>query len=175
MLLVDDEENVFAALRRLLLAEGRLVLGATSAEQALQLMARHEYSAADISNLIACAEAACDLASRKSPALSIVRSTGSPQVAANAVGKGGTRMRLADASENFPSNCRHAGWQDPVVSRPPRSMRNGTGGRSRTCVLWVQGPTGMPATHGSCIGSGGRNRTCVGCVQSAAGMPATHT
>ena len=52
---------------------------------------------------------------------------------------------------------------------------NGTRGRSRTCVLWVQSPTGMPATHGSCIGSGGRNRTCVGCVQSAAGMPATHT
>jgi hypothetical protein len=32
-------------------------------------------------------------------------------------------------------------------------------------VLWVQSPTGMPATHGSCIGSGGRNRTCVGCVR----------
>jgi hypothetical protein len=31
-------------------------------------------------------------------------------------------------------------------------------------VLWVQSPTGMPATHSSCIGSGGRNRTCVGCV-----------
>ena len=29
-------------------------------------------------------------------------------------------------------------------------------------MLWVQSPTGMPATHGSCIGSGGRDRTCVG-------------
>ena len=35
-------------------------------------------------------------------------------------------------------------------------------------MLWVQSPTGIPATHGSCIGSGGRNRTCVGCVQSHA-------
>jgi hypothetical protein len=43
-------------------------------------------------------------------------------------------------------------------------LLNGTRGRSRTCVLWVQSPTGMPATHGSCIGSGGRNRTCLGCV-----------
>jgi diguanylate cyclase (GGDEF)-like protein len=42
LLLVDDEENVIAALRRLLRAEGWLVLNATSAEQALQLMARHE-------------------------------------------------------------------------------------------------------------------------------------
>ena len=49
------------------------------------------YSAADISNLIACAECLCDLASRKSPALSIVRSPGSPEVAENAGGKGGTR------------------------------------------------------------------------------------
>ncbi|WP_284617953.1 EAL domain-containing protein [Aquabacterium humicola] len=42
LLLVDDEENILAALRRLLRAEGWLVLSATSAEQALQLMARHE-------------------------------------------------------------------------------------------------------------------------------------
>jgi CheY-like chemotaxis protein len=42
LLLVDDEENIVAALRRLLRAEGWLVLSATSAEQALQLMARHE-------------------------------------------------------------------------------------------------------------------------------------
>ena len=42
LLLVDDEENVIAALRRLLRAEGWLVLTATSAEQALQLMARHD-------------------------------------------------------------------------------------------------------------------------------------
>jgi FixJ family two-component response regulator len=42
LLLVDDEENIVASLRRLLRAEGWLVLGATSAEQALQLMARHE-------------------------------------------------------------------------------------------------------------------------------------
>ena len=49
------------------------------------------YSAADISNLIACAEKVCDLASRKSPALSIVRSAGSSQVLENVGGKGGTR------------------------------------------------------------------------------------
>jgi CheY-like chemotaxis protein len=42
LLLVDDEDNIVAALRRLLRAEGWLVLSATSAEQALQLMARHE-------------------------------------------------------------------------------------------------------------------------------------
>ena len=42
LLLVDDEENVLAALRRLLRAESWLVLSATSAEEALQLMARHE-------------------------------------------------------------------------------------------------------------------------------------
>jgi integrase len=49
------------------------------------------YSAADISSLIACAESVCDLASRKSPALSIVRSAGRLQVTENAGGKGGTR------------------------------------------------------------------------------------
>ena len=39
-------------------------------------------------------------------------------------------------------------------------------------MLWVQSPTGMPATHSSCIGSGGRNRTCVGCVRPyKAGAP----
>ncbi len=42
LLLVDDEENIVAALRRLLRAEGWQVLSANSAEQALQLMARHE-------------------------------------------------------------------------------------------------------------------------------------
>ena len=42
LLLVDDEDNIVAALRRLLRSEGWLVLSATSAEQALQLMARHE-------------------------------------------------------------------------------------------------------------------------------------
>ena len=42
LLLVDDEENIVAALRRLLRAEGWLLLSATTAEQALQLMARHE-------------------------------------------------------------------------------------------------------------------------------------
>jgi diguanylate cyclase (GGDEF)-like protein/PAS domain S-box-containing protein len=42
LLLVDDEENIVAALRRLLRNEGWLVLSATSAEQALQLLARHE-------------------------------------------------------------------------------------------------------------------------------------
>jgi len=42
LLLVDDEENIVAALRRLLRSEGWLVLSATSAEQALQLLARHE-------------------------------------------------------------------------------------------------------------------------------------
>lgn len=61
------------------------------------------------------------------------------------------------------------------TARQNRTRPNGTRGRSRTCVLWVQSPTGMPATHGSCIGSGGRNRTCVGFVQSEAGIPATHT
>jgi diguanylate cyclase (GGDEF)-like protein/PAS domain S-box-containing protein len=42
LLLVDDEENILAALRRLLRAEGWLVLSSTSAEQALEQMARHE-------------------------------------------------------------------------------------------------------------------------------------
>jgi len=42
LLLVDDEENIVAALRRLLRAEGWQLLSATSAEQALELMARHE-------------------------------------------------------------------------------------------------------------------------------------
>jgi len=42
LLLVDDEENIVAALRRLLRAEGWKVLGATSAEQALHQLARHE-------------------------------------------------------------------------------------------------------------------------------------
>ncbi|URI07930.1 EAL domain-containing protein [Aquincola tertiaricarbonis] len=42
LLLVDDEENIVAALRRLLRAEGWRLLSATSAEQALELMARHE-------------------------------------------------------------------------------------------------------------------------------------
>ena len=42
LLLVDDEENVVAALRRLLRGEGWRVLSATSAEEALQLMARNE-------------------------------------------------------------------------------------------------------------------------------------
>lgn len=42
LLLVDDEENIVAALRRLLRAEDWLLLSANSAEEALQLMARHE-------------------------------------------------------------------------------------------------------------------------------------
>lgn len=42
LLLVDDEENIVAALRRLLRAEGWQLLCATSGEQALQLMALHE-------------------------------------------------------------------------------------------------------------------------------------
>jgi diguanylate cyclase (GGDEF)-like protein/PAS domain S-box-containing protein len=42
LLLVDDEENIVAALRRVLRVEGWLVLSASSAEQALQLMALHE-------------------------------------------------------------------------------------------------------------------------------------
>jgi hypothetical protein len=42
-------------------------------------------------------------------------------------------------------------------------------------VLWVQSPTGMPATHGSCVvGSPGTSPTCVGLVQSEAGIAATH-
>lgn len=42
LLLVDDEENILAALRRLLRGEGWQVLCAHSAVEALQLMARHE-------------------------------------------------------------------------------------------------------------------------------------
>ena len=42
LMLVDDEENILSALRRLLRAEGWLLLSASSAEQALQLLARHE-------------------------------------------------------------------------------------------------------------------------------------
>ena len=42
LLLVDDEENIVAALRRLLRTEGWKVISATSAEQALEQMARHE-------------------------------------------------------------------------------------------------------------------------------------
>ena len=42
LLLVDDEENIVAALRRLLRAEGWQLLSATSAEQALHQLARHE-------------------------------------------------------------------------------------------------------------------------------------
>jgi response regulator RpfG family c-di-GMP phosphodiesterase len=42
LLLVDDEENIVAALRRMLRVESWLVLSASSAEQALQLLARHE-------------------------------------------------------------------------------------------------------------------------------------
>jgi len=49
------------------------------------------YSAADIGNLIAASEKACDLTSRKSPALSIVRSGGASQVPEIVGGKGGTR------------------------------------------------------------------------------------
>jgi len=49
------------------------------------------YSAADISSLISCAEKVCELASRKSPALSIVRSGGASQVPEISGGKGGTR------------------------------------------------------------------------------------
>jgi hypothetical protein len=49
------------------------------------------YSAADMETLIALAEKVCDLASRKSPALSIVRAGGASQVADLIGGKGGTR------------------------------------------------------------------------------------
>src|SRR6185312_2539807 len=49
------------------------------------------YSAADISNLSSCADKVCDLASRKSPALSIVRSEVASQVPEIGGGKGGTR------------------------------------------------------------------------------------
>jgi len=49
------------------------------------------YSAADIGNLIAASEKVCGFASRKSPALSIVRSGGASQVSENVGGKGGTR------------------------------------------------------------------------------------
>ena len=49
------------------------------------------YSAVDIRTLTECSEKVCDLASRKSPALSIVRSAGRSQVAENTGGKGGSR------------------------------------------------------------------------------------
>ena len=49
------------------------------------------YSAADISTLISCAKRVCNLASRKSPALSIVRSARRVQALENAGGKRGTR------------------------------------------------------------------------------------
>jgi hypothetical protein len=49
------------------------------------------YSAADIGDLIAASEKACDMTSRKSPALSIVQSGVASQVPEIAGGKGGTR------------------------------------------------------------------------------------
>ena len=49
------------------------------------------YSAADIENLISFAEKVCELFSRKSPALSIVRSAGAAQVTDKIGGKGGNR------------------------------------------------------------------------------------
>ena len=49
------------------------------------------YSAADIETLISLAEKVCELVSRKSPALSIVRAGGASQVLDNTGGKGGTR------------------------------------------------------------------------------------
>ena len=49
------------------------------------------YSAADIRTLIECSEKVCDLASRNSPPLSIVRSAGRSQVTEITGGKGGTR------------------------------------------------------------------------------------
>jgi integrase len=49
------------------------------------------YSAADIETLMSLSEKVCELASRKSPALSIVRSAGTSQVIDNIGGKGGTR------------------------------------------------------------------------------------
>jgi integrase len=49
------------------------------------------YSAADIGNLTAASEKVCDLASRKSPAIAIVRAYGVSQASENAGGKGGTR------------------------------------------------------------------------------------
>jgi len=49
------------------------------------------YSAADIGNLIAASEKVCDLASRKSPAVAIVRAGGVAEVPEMIGGKGGTR------------------------------------------------------------------------------------
>ena len=49
------------------------------------------YSAADIETLISLAEKVCELGSRKSPALSIVRAGGASQVLDFIGGKGGTR------------------------------------------------------------------------------------
>jgi len=55
------------------------------------------YSAADIETLITLAEKVCELASRKSPALSIVRAGGASQVPEIIGGKGGTRTFRATA------------------------------------------------------------------------------
>ena len=55
------------------------------------LAGRTHYSAADIGTLIEGSEKVCDFASRKSPALSIVRSGGASQVPEIVGGKGGTR------------------------------------------------------------------------------------
>jgi hypothetical protein len=49
------------------------------------------YSAADIGNLIAASEKVCDLGSRKSPAIPIVRARGVWQASDDVGGKGGTR------------------------------------------------------------------------------------
>ena len=49
------------------------------------------YSAADIGNLIVASEKACELTSRKSPAIAIVWANGAAQVPEKSGGKGGTR------------------------------------------------------------------------------------
>ncbi len=49
------------------------------------------YSAADIENLLSYAQKVCELVSRKSPALSIVRAGGASQVLDKIGGKGGNR------------------------------------------------------------------------------------
>jgi hypothetical protein len=57
----------------------------------VQTRRSHALLAADIETLISLAEKVCELASRKSPALSIVRAGGASQVTDLIGGKGGTR------------------------------------------------------------------------------------
>jgi hypothetical protein len=69
------------------------------------------YSAADLETLISHADKVCELGSRKSPALSIMRAGGASQVPEIVGGKGGTRtldpgiMRIDLPAQSLPSRC----------------------------------------------------------------------